>query len=57
MSITKEENWDFLSRQHEYFLKNPSYLAWMEYSTRPEPLSPEDEKKWQEAVEEAKKKE
>lgn len=30
MSMILQENWDFLSREHELFMQDPGYIAWLE---------------------------
>lgn len=38
MSITLDENWEFLSRQHERFLEDPGYLHWLEMQKQQEEI-------------------
>jgi hypothetical protein len=40
MSKTLEENWEFLSREHELFLQDPGYLRWLQEQ------QPKQEKEW-----------
>lgn len=46
MSKTAEENWEYLSREHEYFMQDPEYLAWITWLHQQPPLTPEEEKQW-----------
>ena len=46
MSKVLQENWEFLSREHEYFIKDPAYLKWVHDIKDQQPLTKEEEKIW-----------
>jgi hypothetical protein len=50
MSLTLTENFEFLSREHEQFMKDPEYLAWVTWLHQQPPLTPEEEKQWDNIV-------
>lgn len=50
MSKTLDENWELLSRQHEQFIQDPAYLAWLTELNQQSPLTPEEEKRWADIV-------
>lgn len=50
MSMILQQNWEFLSREHEYFIRDPAYLKWVYDIKNQQPLTPEEEKQWQNIV-------
>jgi hypothetical protein len=46
MSLILTENWNLLSREHERFMQDPEYLAYLTWLNQQPPLTPEEEKQW-----------
>ena len=46
MSLTKTENWELLSREHEMFMQDPEYIKWSESLKNQPPLTLEEQLRW-----------
>lgn len=46
MSMILQENWEFLSREHDYHMQDPAYRKWVEEMKDLPPLTKEEEKIW-----------
>lgn len=46
MSLTLQENYEFLSREHEYYMQDPAYRKWVEEMKDLPPLTKEEQKIW-----------